>query len=100
MFNPMPRILPGRRILDLLEGLDDEADRRVPDCMGRGLEAGLVGHHQDRPKLRRRVNEHPFLPGPTEVRASEGGRVCAEGAIREDLDRSESEPRVSESRAE
>src|SRR3989442_6797645 len=100
MFNPMPRILPGRRILDLLEGLDDEADRRVPDRMGRGLETGLVCRHQDRPELRRRVNEHPFLSGPSDVRSGEGGAVCAEGAVPEDLNRTESEPRVSESGAE
>src|SRR2546428_11216320 len=41
----------------------------------------------------------PFSPGrPTY--GAEGGGVCAEGAVREDLDRTESEPRVSESGAE
>src|SRR2546427_329608 len=89
VFNPVPRVLPGRRILDLLEGLDDEADRRVPDRMGRGLETGLVCRHQDRPELRRRVNEHPFLSWPSDARSAEGGGVCAGGAGRQDLARAQ-----------
>ena len=43
----MPRIFSGCRILNLFERLHDESDRRVPDRMGRRLEAGAMRRRQD-----------------------------------------------------
>src|SRR3989441_9216597 len=42
MFNPMPGAFPRGRILNLFERFDNEADRRVPDRVGRRLEAGAM----------------------------------------------------------
>ena len=47
VLNPMPRISSGCRILNLFERLYDESDRRVPDRMGRRLEAGAMRRRQD-----------------------------------------------------
>src|SRR2546425_9177529 len=96
MFNPMARTFPGRRILNLFEALDDESDRRVPDRVGRGLEAGAMCRREDRTKLDWRVNEHPSGVRPSNVGGAEGRRVGAEGAVPVDLDRAEAEPPIAQ----
>ena len=100
MFDPVPRILSGRGVLNRLERLDGEADRRVADRMGRGLETGTVRRGEDGTKLGWRVNEDPPLSRPSDVWSREGGGVGPERAVREDLNRAEPEPRIPEPRSE
>src|SRR5207247_6743886 len=100
VFDPMPRILSGRGVLNRLERLDDEADRGIANRVGGGLETGTVRGGQDGTKLGWRVNQDPTLSRPSEVRGREGGAVGPERAVREDLNRAEPEPRIPEPRSE
>src|SRR5436309_5613595 len=100
VFDPMPRILSGRGVLNRLERLDGEADRGIADRMGRGLETGTVRRGEDGTKLGWRVNEDPPLSRPSDVWSREGGGVGPERAVHEDLNRAEPEPRIPEPRSE
>src|SRR2546423_9814067 len=97
MLDSMTQRLSRIFCFDSEECLRDEAHRGVPDRMGCGLEARLVGGLQNGPQLGGRMNPHASFLDLRFVRRSERRGPGPEGSIGKDLDGAHAEPLVSQS---
>jgi len=80
------------------ECLRDEAHCGVPDRMGCGLEARLMGGLQNGTQLGGRMDPHASFLDLRFIRRSERRGPGPEGSIGKDLDGAHAEPLVSQSR--